>query len=230
MLGRRLTSSLRTLVSGALIGVVSLIGACNLNPQPEVPSGATGGKGGIGGAGTGGSGGLGMGGSAAGGAGGVSSGGVGGSGGGVCDPSCGSGSLCYGGQCVGDPCASNSCASDQACKPNQTFDAASCVPSCAGVTCAAGETCQDGTCVPTGCPSDCSNGEICLPDGDGGYSCQPDPCSSGVNCNQSNVCAPTTGTCVPDPCVGVKCPVGQTCNLGECRLDDDAGTGDAALD
>ena len=218
---------------GAL-GVAFAFAGCDLNPQPEVPSGATGGgagsggKAGGGGAGgaSGGGGGINLGGAA--GAGGASSGGAGGTtsmrgGGGA------GGVRCDGGTCVDDPRAPNSCKSDQACKPSADFTASNCVESCAEVVCGANEACENGTCKPTGCASACKGGEICAPSGDGGFACVPDLCAGDapVSCGVGESCAPATGACAPDPCNGVKCPAQQACQSGECRRAGDGGSGDS---
>ncbi len=220
---------------------VSCAWACDLNPQPEVPSGAAAaaGAGGFGGtaagSGLGGSAGAGIGGYG-GGAGAGATSGPGGSGGGSgggtgitdCLPACNAGEVCNLGKCVDDPCEPNSCDAKQACKPNADFSAAGCFDSCASVNCAAAEQCDDGKCAPTGCSVTCAAGEVCLPGGDGGYACVPDPCTTeaGVLCGANQACDPLTLGCVLDPCIGVKCPAGQTCNAGQCVYAADAG-GDA---
>ena len=224
---------------------VSCAWACDLNPQPEVPSGAAAaaGAGGFGGtaagSGIGGSAGVGIGGYG-GGAGAGTGGSGGGSGGGIgitdCLPACTAGEVCNLGKCVDDPCEPNSCDAKQACKPNADFTAAGCFDSCASVNCAAAEQCDDGKCAPTGCSVTCAAGEVCLPGGDGGYACVPDPCTTeaGVLCGANQACDPLTLGCVLDPCIGVKCPAGQTCNAGQCvyaaDAGGDAGSSDAASD
>jgi hypothetical protein len=226
----------------ALVFGFAVAAACSLNPQPEVPSGASGGKGGLGTGGSGGGAG-GSGGSGAVGIGGGTSGGAAGAGGtggggldataGPCAPGCASGELCNDGACVQDLCAgsANNCDADQACKPNAAFTAVDCVTTCADVTCGTGETCRDGQCVTTGCSSDCATGEVCLPDGDGGYECVPDPClaDGGKSCAATEVCDSQSADCVPDPCTGVACPANQECVWGECLWSAEAGS-DAAAD
>ncbi|MEZ4222711.1 MAG: hypothetical protein R3B13_17345 [Polyangiaceae bacterium] len=206
--------------------------ACDLNPQPEVPSGATGGVAATaGGGGAGAT--LGMGGSnggsgAVGGAAGSGMGGStssGGQGGFVeCSPACDAGEICNAGACTDDPCDPNTCDAKQACKPNADFSAAGCFDSCAGVNCAGGQVCMDGTCVATGCPAACAPGEVCLPR-DGGYECVADPClaPTAPACGANQVCDPAMGACAPDPCTGVKCPADQLCAQGECVYPSDAG-------
>ncbi|MBX3129067.1 MAG: hypothetical protein KF718_20290 [Polyangiaceae bacterium] len=194
---------------------------CELNPQPEVPGGGLGGTGGVGGsyAGSGGSGALGTG---AGGSGGGSGGGIAAT---PCGGECESGELCATGKCVDDPCEPNACDASEACKPTADFAAAGCFSSCANVTCGDGETCVDGDCQPTGCATACAPGEACSASGDGGFACMNDPCSSqSTSCAPGDVCDPVSGTCIADPCTGVKCPTGQACVLGQCLAATDAGT------
>ncbi|MCA9594830.1 MAG: hypothetical protein KC776_16030 [Myxococcales bacterium] len=140
-----------------------------------------------------------------------------------CDP----GKLCNGGVCVDDPCDPNTCQAGEVCKPNATFDEPRCVGSCAGVTCSAGQECVEGQCTDTGCGTDCANGEVCQPDGDGGFSCGPSKCvtEGGLPCSNGAYCDPTTGQCGNDPCEGVVCPSGQVCAEGECDWAPEAGTG-----
>ncbi len=225
--------------------------ACDLNPQPEVPSGAAAaagagafggstGTGGFGG-GAGGGAGVGIGGTSSGGSGATS--GFGGSagtagsgtGGGTgvtdCLPACKASEVCNVGKCVDDPCDPNSCSAKQACKPNADFTAAGCFDSCASVNCNAGEQCDDGNCESTGCSVTCNFDEVCMPQPDAGYACVPDPCASdgGPLCGANQACDPMTLMCVPDPCIGVKCPSGQECNAGQCVYSSDAGA-DAGAD
>jgi hypothetical protein len=231
MLGRVSGSRRRALRFFALLVALAAAAACDLNPQPEVPSvdnaGGTS-AGGVGGGGGGVGGKQGM-------------GGMGGSAGvstlpdsGLTPCPCPDGSVCHEGACVADPCEPNTCDAKQACKPDPSFLASSCVDTCAGVTCSAGAACSDGKCVPIGCASPCAADEVCAPADDGGYECFVDACATdaGAACNAGTVCDPVSGGCMPDPCIGVKCPVGQSCDGGECYFDGDAGAnaGDAAGD
>lgn len=216
----------KALLLGSLLFAFALANACELNPQPEVPeaNGAGGASGGGGGGGDGG------------GQGGTGNGsqldaatGAGGSGGTRhvpdCEPACGVGELCVDATCIVDPCEPNTCLASEACKPSADFSSAKCGLSCAGVVCQPAETCVNGQCVDTGCSEACPSGEVCLPVADGGYSCQPNPCATSArpDCAQGEVCEPTSNSCVTDPCVGVKCPAGQSCQDGECQLATDAG-------
>lgn len=194
------------------IGLALALGACDLNPQPEVPGSSA-----SGGATSGGSGGS----AAGGGGGGITvDAGTGGFGHAPpCAPDCASGELCNRGKCVADPCEPNTCDANEACKPQADFTAAGCFGSCATVTCAPGEVCQNGQCEATGCATDCDVGEACLPATDAGYECVPDPCVGRLTpCADGGVCDPMTNTCVLDPCTGVKCPQLQICVAGECEL------------
>lgn len=218
--------TLRWSLVSALAGLATqLFVACDLNPQPEVPSAGPpkDGGGGISAGGTGG--GIGTGGASVGGAAGSGFGGNGASGGisdaatEACASPCGAGQICDDGVCKDDPCDPNLCSAGEACKPNADFSAHACSVSCADVSCSPTETCVDGNCEPTGCTSACATGEICLGGGDGGYACQPDPCASdaAAPCSTGSVCDPFTLACVEDPCKGVKCPASQLCIAGECR-------------
>jgi len=44
----------------------------------------------------------------------------------------------------------------------------------------------------------------------------PSKCST-TKCGAFEVCDPLTGSCANDPCEGVKCPTGQSCNAGQCQ-------------
>ncbi|MBK7579153.1 MAG: hypothetical protein IPI67_03015 [Myxococcales bacterium] len=143
---------------------------------------------------------------------------------------CKTGEACSNGNCVDDPCDPNTCAADEVCKPNESFTEPRCVKSCAAVTCQAGELCVEGTCTPTGCGVDCPTGQVCAGDGDAGFACAPNKCSSdaGLACSNGAYCDPATGSCGNDPCTAVKCPAGQSCELGECQKEpepDGGGTG-----
>ena len=131
---------------------------------------------------------------------------------------CQPGEACDDGNCVDDPCDPNPCAADEVCKPNEVFDA-ECVGSCADVSCSAGQKCVGGACEDTGCGVDCTGGDVCKPDGDGGFACGPSECTGadgGTVCANGAYCDPATGACGNDPCTGVACPAGQECQDGEC--------------
>ncbi|MBK7579152.1 MAG: hypothetical protein IPI67_03010 [Myxococcales bacterium] len=140
---------------------------------------------------------------------------------------CNDGKTCSNGNCVDDPCEPNPCQADEVCKPNESFTEPRCVKSCAGVTCQAGEKCAEGTCTPTGCGVDCAPGQVCAGDGDAGFACAPNKCTSdaGLACSNGSYCDPATGSCGNDPCTAVKCPAGQTCESGDCQWAPEAGTG-----
>ncbi|MBK7579151.1 MAG: hypothetical protein IPI67_03005 [Myxococcales bacterium] len=140
---------------------------------------------------------------------------------------CKTGEACSNGNCVDDPCEPNPCQADEVCKPNESFTEPRCVKSCAAVTCQAGELCVEGTCTPTGCGVDCPTGQVCAGDGDAGFACAPNKCTSdaGLACSNGAYCDPATGSCGNDPCTAVKCPAGQTCESGDCQWAPEAGTG-----
>jgi hypothetical protein len=138
----------------------------------------------------------------------------------------GCGEACSGGLCVPNPCTPQSCPPDEVCKPDLAAGAATCVDSCADVTCDPGERCREGDCVPT-CDPACGDGQVCdesaSPPACVAIACQPDSCLDGAYCD------PLTGVCGDYPCEGVLCPEGQACSNGECVLppSDGAGGGDA---
>ena len=143
---------------------------------------------------------------------------------------CAGGLSCHNGACVDDPCQPNPCQADEVCKPNAAFDDFKCTPSCADVTCPATERCVDGACTPTGCDRDCGaapgEAQVCKPDGNGGFSCEPSACANPF-CDDGSYCDPINGSCGDDPCAAVLCPSGQTCKGGECFASS-GGAGGAA--
>jgi hypothetical protein len=201
-------------------------GACELNPQPEVPAGTEdSGLGGTGNSGGGGTGGLGNGGSGGVGATAGNDGALSG-----CAPGCDQGKLCNQDACVDDPCEPNSCEADQACKPNADFTASDCFLSCAGVACQSDEVCVDGQCQPDECSGACGASEVCQVNREGGFACGVNPCETDAapSCASGEVCDPFTAGCALDPCNGVKCPTGQLCERGQCEFENDGGSsGDA---
>ncbi len=132
---------------------------------------------------------------------------------------CPTGKLCNDQNCVTDPCNPNPCKADEVCKPSSDFLTARCVASCAGVTCKTGEVCKEGQCQATGCSTDCPAGQYCQGDPDAGTAaCGPSKCNSdgGMPCANGAYCDPATGACGNNPCEGVVCPSGQTCQNGDC--------------
>jgi len=87
------------------------------------------------------------------------------------------------------------------------------------VTCGGNAECVRGAClVPCGPqPFPCGGNEACLiPDGGGPLQryCLPDPCV-GVTCPVTHACDSNKGSCV-DLCNGVMCRMGETCRAGFC--------------
>jgi hypothetical protein len=78
------------------------------------------------------------------------------------------------------------------------------------VSCGETEECHDGACQPTGCALPCNPAQVCQ-----GGTCVPDPCI-GVTCGVGEACDSTTGECGPDPCTGITCPGDDVCEDGEC--------------
>lgn len=128
---------------------------------------------------------------------------------------CPSGKACNNGTCVANPCKADSCKTGEVCKPSDDFTKPVCFGSCAGVTCKTTEQCISGKCQPTGCAQECPDGQVCS-GGDAGTciktKCDPNPCTDGKWCN------PATGSCGNDPCSGVVCPSGQSCENGQCFI------------
>src|SRR5690606_38560908 len=79
---------------------------------------------------------------------------------------------CHDAECVENPCQPGVCEPDEVCKPSADFVTFVCVPSCAEVDCSSSEKCKEGSCVPW---------------------CDPE-------CDEGEVCDPTTVTCVPSQC------------------------------
>ena len=115
--------------------------------------------------------------------------------------------LCVGGTCEADPCAGVTCT-----EPNEYCFGGECVGSCAGVECETGQTCQFGQCVDDACDGvACGADRVCDPDTG---ECVVNQCDRP--CRQGQVCDPGSGECIKDPCLGVDCPAGQSCEGGSC--------------
>ncbi len=129
----------------------------------------------------------------------------------TCDflPLCAANELCINSMCQPDKCVDVTCGADRFCRDG------ACVASCANVYCRNGDACRDGVCVATGCDETCAVGLVCNP---AENRCDPDRCAAGVTCLPNRVCNPASGQCEPDRCLGVACPVGQVCALGQCGL------------
>jgi len=147
---------------------------------------------------------------------------------------CSGGKACHNEGCVDNPCVAKNCPADKVCRPSPDFSSATCVDSCAGVTCTNTQVCKDGKCEATGCAEPCANGKVCVPGADGGAGtcmdskCTPTSCANGAYCN------PVTAQCVDYPCSGVICPTKQQCDNGQCVASvvdagpDSNGTGGSA--
>ena len=116
---------------------------------------------------------------------------------------CAPGELCFQGACFPDPCSPNPCAPNQVCRG--TAYGPSCESSCADVDCDPGTFCFHGACYlpPTGCTL-VADANFCPP---------------------LTVCRPD-GTCGEPPCLGVRCPEGQSCVDDDCQRT--TGAGDAS--
>ena len=154
----------------------------------------------------------------------------------ACDPSvitCPSGQVCVGatGQCAPDDCTTfpERCAANENCingacvvNPCQGVDCAAglycvggqCFASCAGVTCPPTQRCELGMCVNNPCGRPCPHGQAC---DDASGTCVPDPCGV-VQCPLGQECNPHVGgACVDSACVGTECPSpDEVCKLGSC--------------
>jgi hypothetical protein len=120
-----------------------------------------------------------------------------------CDPS----QTCQNGRCSPGLC------DGVACKLGSTCDADDGACKCAGVKCDEGVVCLDGACrpeveacdptqVPKAFVPECQPGEACFEG-----ACR---CAGGTPCSDDQRCS--NGACVSDPCSGVNCPSGTTCN------------------
>jgi len=115
--------------------------------------------------------------------------------------------VCALGACVTPTCREVGCPAGERCEGG-----ACAADPCAGVTCGNDGFCREGTCVAACRDVACGADRRCV-DGQ----CVPDAC--GGRCLRGQLCDAADGACVQDPCVGVRCPVGQACVGGECRDD-----------
>ena len=111
--------------------------------------------------------------------------------------------------CLDDACARVSCQVGQRC------EAGVCVGVCDGVTCPAGQVCRVGRCFDPCDGVGCGTTEVCdrRPGPTAGLcvrGCQCAGCPPAQQCQSD-------GSCVPDDCVGVRCPTGSYCRGGRCR-------------
>ncbi|MCX5743936.1 MAG: MopE-related protein, partial [Proteobacteria bacterium] len=129
--------------------------------------------------------------------------------------------------CVNGVCVSNPC-SGVTCATDQYCVEGTCHPSCAGVECAPDQRCELGACVADPCGKQCPNGQVCH---DTTGECLPNPCV-GVPCPIGQWCDPHgDGQCGDDPCVGTTCPgTGQVCLGGTCDDPVIPGAPDALVD
>lgn len=107
------------------------------------------------------------------------------------------------------------CAEDENCIIVDTPGIGECVTDpCFFTECQDGQFCRLGDCVDITCTPACSAGEVCQEG-----TCVSDLCE-GVECG-TQVCDPTSGTCVRDACVNKFCPQGTACRPsdGECISD-----------
>ncbi len=102
--------------------------------------------------------------------------------------------------CVEDACRTTSCADGTFCRDGR------CIASC-DIVCDEGSRCVDGRCEPDPCGGPCPVGESCV---DG--RCERNSCPSG--CGRGRVCR--AGRCIDDPCRGIHCPGGLSCDDGQC--------------
>jgi hypothetical protein len=132
---------------------------------------------------------------------------------------CPRGRVCAGGACI-DPCAGVVCPAMQVCVARDPDAATVCGPACSctelsAPLCAAGRACDArpegataGLCVDPGCETlTCGVGETCV-----SGACV-DACI-GVTCPGGQVCM--LGECLVDRCAAIRCPEGRACRGGEC--------------
>lgn len=135
---------------------------------------------------------------------------------------CPDGTICRAGACV-DPCDGVVCPGRLACIGG------ACIDLCLGVICPSMQVCvadRPGavtlcgpacTCTDIAATSLCPAGTTCDPRaGSGTMGLCVDPGCESLTCGPGEVC--TAGACV-DGCLGVTCPLGQTCRLAECVID-----------
>ncbi|MFH2009062.1 MAG: MopE-related protein [bacterium] len=109
--------------------------------------------------------------------------------------SCDSGQFCLDHECVDNPCLAASC------DPESEH----CIADCPSAT-DCSYTCQP-LCL-------CGLDEICGPGG----VCEPDLCGA-VECAAGQICDPTSGQCITDPCFLSSCSGGEVCHDGDCYPD-----------
>ncbi len=130
--------------------------------------------------------------------------------------------ICFNGACLDNPCQPNPCKADEECKPSADFSTFTCITPCADVMCASGKTCKDGVCVDD-CSPPCGSGQVC------DLSQSPPVCVQNMctptSCTGTACCDPVTGACGTCPCEGIVCPTGTECKDGQCRGQNDGGTG-----
>jgi Notch 1 len=149
---------------------------------------------------------------------------------------CPDGWICDNEVCV-DPCDPNPCEGWQDCVTGACVD-----NSCTGLgqSCPAGEFCINHDCVADPCDTDdCDTNEYCVRECDAvgcthrceplcdcrgdetcdvNGNCVPDPCF-GVECALGQVCDLASGGCIDDVCAAVYCSMGEACFEGECLPD-----------
>ncbi|MEE2789788.1 MAG: MopE-related protein [Myxococcota bacterium] len=126
---------------------------------------------------------------------------------------------CTVGECAGDlvcnadnvcvpRCVGIECPRGQNCDPstNECVDPCANMPACPG-----GQICWQGQCAPDNClTTGCPDGAVC-----DGEQCQADRCVSAM-CAPGEFCR--GGSCIAS-CAPVSCPLGESCEDGECRPD-----------
>ena len=134
----------------------------------------------------------------------------------LCDGiECRDGETCFAGRCFDCFDAGFGCDDCETCVANAEGVGTCTVDTCCGVTCDADEFCREGTCFAVTCDPECAADERCV---DG--ACVSDPCA-GVQCFGGQTCDPTTGECGTDACDGVDCNQGRVCRPSDGSCIDD---------